>query len=44
VAPNPQPKGETDATAWKHLTRNDTNYFVNLDEVAYLQQYERRRG
>jgi hypothetical protein len=30
--------------AWKHLTRGNVNYFVNLDEVAYLQQYEKGTG
>lgn len=24
--------------AWKHLTQGGTNYFVNLDEVAFLYQ------
>jgi len=27
--------------AWKHLTNGKTNYFVNLDEVAYLQAYDK---
>lgn len=24
--------------AWKHLTQADVNYYVNLDEVAYVQE------
>jgi hypothetical protein len=27
--------------AWKHITRHGISYFVNLNEVAYLQQYEK---
>ena len=23
---------------WKHVTRSGINYFINLDEIAYLQQ------
>jgi hypothetical protein len=30
--------------AWKQVTRGNINYFVNLDEVAYLQQYEKSTG
>jgi hypothetical protein len=30
--------------AWKHVTRGNVSYFVNLDEVAYLQQYEKTTG
>lgn len=26
--------------AWKHLTQGGTNYYVNLDEIAYLQQFD----
>jgi hypothetical protein len=44
VSPKEQPKGEIAAMAWKHLTLNNTNYFVNLDEVAYLQQYDKATG
>ena len=30
--------------AWKRLTNGTTVYFVNLDEIAYLQQYETSTG
>jgi uncharacterized protein YlzI (FlbEa/FlbD family) len=25
--------------AWKQLTRDGTNYFVNLDKICFMQQY-----
>jgi hypothetical protein len=30
--------------AWKHLTRGTVSYYVNLEEVAYLQEYEKSTG
>ncbi len=30
--------------AWKHLTHGKVNYFVNLEQVAFLQEYETVTG
>jgi hypothetical protein len=30
--------------AWKRVTQGTAVYYVNLDEVAYLHQYEKSTG